>query len=426
MTPLVLIAVFLYGIPIALAVDARLRGAALAGTSFLLGIGTIALHMFTLSVLRIPWTRTSVLLALAPLFILTTILAKRRAWLQPAHSREGRAGAMPYVVDLIVLVALVAYAIFALCRPPYEWDFYGIWGLKAKWFFEAGGVDWTFLRTNTSHPDYPLLVPLMFDFLAVVTGGWNDAAFGWLYIAIGASLIAIVRGHAPALVTLAAAFPALSVWIGHAEGAVMAYGCAGLLFLRAGSIRTGAIFLGLAAWSKNEGLAWIVTAALALLIATRGIRKVLALWPAVALISPWLIARSVLKLPTDLAQGSALQRILEHLRDPVTTFNALWSATPDQPYFWLVVALIVVLYARRAVQREQFLLLALLLQSAALVVPLLATPFDLGGHASFALNRIPHQLAPAAAFLAAMLLTRDLSAPSPSGESLPPPRPSTD
>ncbi|HEX8409280.1 MAG TPA: hypothetical protein VF883_10465, partial [Thermoanaerobaculia bacterium] len=81
MTPLILLAVFLYGIPIALAVDARLRGAALAGTAFLLGLGTITLHMFALSALGIPWTRTSVLLALAPLFILATIVAKRRAWL---------------------------------------------------------------------------------------------------------------------------------------------------------------------------------------------------------------------------------------------------------------------------------------------------------------------------------------------------------
>ncbi|HEX8408131.1 MAG TPA: hypothetical protein VF883_04665, partial [Thermoanaerobaculia bacterium] len=337
-----------------------------------------------------------------------------------------RAEATPYVAGVIVLVAIVAYAIFALSRPPYEWDFYGIWGLKAKWFFEAGGIDWTFLRTNTSHPDYPLHVPLMFDFLAVVTGGWKDATFGWLYVAIGASLIGIARGHSPALVTLAVAFPSLNVWIGLADAAVAAYGCAGLLFLRAGSIRTGAIFLGLAAWSKNEGLAWIVTAAVALLITTRSIRKVLALWPAAATIAPWLIARTVLNLRTDLAEGTALKRILEHLGDPVATLKALWSATPDQPYFWLVIASTVVVYARRAVQREQFLLLALLLQIAALVVPLLATPFDLTGHASFALNRIPHQLAPAAAFLAAMLLMRDLSAPSPSGESLPPPRPSTD
>ena len=416
-TVLVLLGVLLYGAPIARALEPRLRGAALAGASFLLGIGTVALHMFALSVAGIAWTRTSVLLSIAPLLILAMVVAAKRRrqsggdeeWSRPVSAGPStplwmtRTGG---VFDVLTVLAIVSYAIFALWAPPFEWDFYGIWGLKGRWFFEARGVDWAWLRANVAQSDYPPLVPLMFDFVAVVTGHWNDAAFGWVYVALGAALIAVFRGFSSPAATLAVAFPALNVWVGLADAAVMAYGCAGVLLLRAGATRTGAIFLGLAAWSKNEGLAWILTAAVALLIATRSVRKVAAFWPAAVLIAPWLIALRVLDLQSYLAKGSAVKRVFEHLGDPVKTVKALASAPPDQPYFWLVVLAIVLIFLRDAIQQERFLLLAVLLQAAALVLPLLATPFDLAGHATFSLNRVPHQIAPVAAFLAAVLVLR--------------------
>ena len=414
---MIVLLIALYGLPLALC--ARLRGYALAGGAFLLGAGAVSLHLFVLSVVRVPWTRTSLLVALAPLFILCTAFAKRRAGFSPS----GRAEARPTLVDLFVLAAIVAYAFFSLWAPPYEWDYYGIWGIKAKWFFEARGIDWTYLRTHSAHPDYPLLLPLLFDFTAVVTGGWHDATFGWLYVALCASFILIAREHGGAMTALAVAFPALNLWVGLAEAPVMAFGCAGLLFLRKEQYGLGAVMLGFAAWSKNEGLALIIAAAVALLIARKNVLK---LWPALVMIAPWMIVRSVLKLPTDFADKQSLLRIWQRLIHPGETLPALATAPPDQPWLWLAILVVIVVYARQAWQRERFLLVALLLQSAALVLPLFATPFDLASHAQFSLNRIPHQIAPAAAFLAAVLLTRGLSAPSPSAGSLPTPRPSTD
>src|SRR5687767_3873726 len=160
LTPLVLAGVLLYGVPLARMLDARLRGATLAGGAFLLGSGTIALHLFALSILRIEWTRTSVLLSLVPLFVFAVMRTRGLPW--------GRAEARPTWVDAVTIVFVVSYAIFALWAPPYEWDFYGIWGLKGRWFYDAGGIDWTFVQTNISHPDYPLFVPLLYDFIAVV------------------------------------------------------------------------------------------------------------------------------------------------------------------------------------------------------------------------------------------------------------------
>ena len=307
----------------------------------------------------------------------------------------------------------MAYAVFAIWAPPYEWDFYGIWGLKARWFFETRGMDWSTVP-HIGKTDYPVLVPLLFDFVAVVTKSWNDSAFGWVYVFLCASVLAIARGmfaeevKRPALATLAIAFPTLNLWIGLAEAGVMAFGCAGLLFLRRGSIPLGAVLLGLAASSKNEGLALIAVSGVALLVTTRSIRKVLQLWPAVAVVAPWMITRAVLKLSTDFTDESMMARILERLRNPSEIVSVFAKAPPDQPWFWLAVLVAVLVFIRQAVRREAFLLVAVSLQLGLMFAQGLATPWDFAAHVSLTLNRLPHQIAPAAAFLAVIVLMREL------------------
>jgi hypothetical protein len=412
-TLLPLVGLLFYGIPLALALDARLRGPTLAGTSFLLGAGAAAAHLFLLSMLRVPWSRTSVVVAMIPLFAIAVIVSRRRKRPQPAASGEGGLRSRPAFEDLVTIAFVVAYAVFALWAPPYEWDFYGIWGLKARWFFETRGVDWS-IAPYVGRPDYPILVPLLFDFVAVVTDRWNDSAFGWVYVFLCASVLAIARGmfaeevKRPAMATLAIAFPTLNLWIGLAEGAVMAFGCAGLFFLRRGSIPLGAVLLGLAALSKNEGLALIAVSGVALLVTTSSIRKVMQLWPAVAIVVPWMITRVVLKLSTRFFDDSTPTRVLERLRNPSEIVSVFTKSPPDQPWFWLAVLVAVLVFIRQAVRREAFLLVAVTLQLGLMLAQGLATPWDFASHVNLTLNRIPHQIAPAAAFLAVIVLKREL------------------
>jgi hypothetical protein len=411
-TPLLMVGLLPYGIPLALALDARLRGATLAGASLLLGTGAAAAHLFLLSVLRVPWSRTSVVLAMIPLFAIAVTVSTRRAHSRPAPRGEG-GHSRPAFGDLVTIAFVVAYAVFAIWAPPYEWDFYGIWGLKARWFFETRGVDWSTVA-HRERPDYPVLMPLLFDFVAVATKRWNDGALGWVYVFLCASVLAIARGmfaeevKRPALATLAIAFPTLNLWIGLAEAGVMAFGCAGLLFLRRGSISLGAVLLGLAASSKNEGLALIAVSGVALLVTTRSIRKVLQLWPAVAVVVPWMITRAVLKLSTDFTDESMAARVLERLRNPSEIVSVFTTAPPDQPWFWLAVLVAVLVFIRQAVRREAFLLVAVSLQLGLMVAQALATPWDFASHVSLTLNRLPHQVAPAAGFLAVIVLMREL------------------
>src|SRR5437773_1546772 len=122
-----------------------------------------------------------------------------------------------------------------------------------------------------------------------------------------------------AIGTLAIASPALNLWVGLAEGPVMAFGCAGLLLVRRGlarpsnaSLHLGAILLGLSAWCKNEGIALIgVTVVAALIVSAR---RVWRLWPAAAIAGAWMVTRSVYRLQTDFLQGDVLDRMLFHLK----------------------------------------------------------------------------------------------------------------
>src|SRR5438270_11239478 len=148
--------------------------------------------------------------------------------------------------------------------------------MKARVFLERGGIDWRFLESPWNsyvHPDYPLLVPLNFDFVALLNGGWSDRWLGLISVAWAAALLLIVRDLAArestivpsALVTLAIAGLAASRYPGLAEGPMIAYGAAGVLFIRralhvddSASWLHGASLLGLAANLKNDGVALLV------------------------------------------------------------------------------------------------------------------------------------------------------------------------
>src|SRR5207253_7119 len=103
------------------------------------------------------------------------------------------------VLDLATLISLAAYAVYATLAPLWEWDFWAIWGLKARVFLEHGGIDWRFLESRWNaftHPDYPLLVPLNFDFVALIGGGWSDRWLGILFVAYAVALLLIARALA--------------------------------------------------------------------------------------------------------------------------------------------------------------------------------------------------------------------------------------
>jgi hypothetical protein len=407
------------GIPIALNADRRSRGAMLIGTAYLFGSGAMFFVLVALSVVHLRWTLLSVTLTALAVFCLATILIKRPDPLGPRASPPPK----PHPFDLLTVVTLTGYALYATLASLWEWDFWAIWGLKAKTFLEAGGIDWRFLESrwnSFTHPDYPLLVPLNFDFVALAGGGWSDRWLGLLYVAWGIALLLIVRAIAAretspffaALLTLALAALSVSRYVGLAEGALIAFGSSGVLFIRAAlldddaaSWRNGALMLGLAANCKNEGLALLVAATIAVLLFAR--QSVVRLWPAYALAAPWLLLRATHALPTDIIGGSAMSRFFTRLPD-APRILAFIAARLYQPWFWLAILAGILIAPAAARHRERFVLLVTGIQLAFFIAAYFATPYEVQWHVLTSWPRLTRQIAVPITFVVFLMLANSL------------------
>ena len=373
----------------------------LLGESILLGFGACAGLLFLLSLLHLPWNRWWIV-ALGVAAAVSVVLMRRQA----AALRR------PPPILVIAAIPLLGYALFATAAPLWEFDFLSDWGLKGRVFWIARGIDWQFLEQATyraTHPDYPPLVPLCFDFFALVRGAWNDQALGLINVAFAAALLLIVHRIAleetlsplaAAAVTFAMVPMAAVPWIGIGEGPFVAYATAGLLLMRR-NVTAAAVMLGLAAFTKNEGLTLIVAAAIALALAGRR-RDVIQLWPAIAIPAPWLIARALHHLPTDIVTAGVLGRIAERLANPAPLVQALQQASLGKHLLWIGLLLGIVIAARVLWVRERFVLIALALQLVFYVVAYLATPHDIAWHVRWSWDRLVWHLVPA---LTAVVLT---------------------
>jgi hypothetical protein len=399
---------FAVGVPAARLVDREAPLLRLIGEAMLLGIAVCAATLFAMSCVGIGW---SLLWAVTFLVIagiaLVVIATKDVSWairLERLHP-----------LDLATLATLVGFTLFATAGPSPENDFIAIWGLKAATFSLHGGIDWAFLQNPWyvwDHPDYPLLLPLSFDFMSLFSGGWQHAAVEWLNPYFAAAIIAIVRSllaeeASPlfaSLGTLAIAPLAMTPWIGLAEAPLIAFGTAGILLARRHNMTAAALFLGCAAVTKNEGMALVVAVAIALLL-TRRSRDVWRLWPAVAIAMPWLIARAIFSLPTDIASGPVVARALARLRAPGELVNVLLSHTAPQAVFWIAIALALVVTVR-LLRDEAFALATAFVQLAFYIGSYVVTARDVTWHVHWSWERLMTHVELLLAFVSVVLLVR--------------------
>ena len=382
------------------------------GIAYLAGAGLSFGVLLVASLLHVPWSRAVLVMPLLAIAITASIVRRREL-----------AVTLPRMhwLDLFTLVVVIGYVRFAVLGPTPEYDFIGIWGVKAKEFWLAGGVDWGWLANpfnEFAHVDYPLLVPMVFDAQTLLAGGWPDRWLGLVNVGFGISALLVLRSFLDedvaepplrALATLALAWTALSPWIGLAEVALVAYGTAGLLFLRRGETLRGAVLLGLAASCKNEGLTLIVAAAVALVIAGRR-RDVLRLWPAGAIAAPWLVLRSAYQLQTDLTTGAVGPRVVQHLADIGSMLRAMQTYSLGKPFFWTAVVAALLLGVRR-LGRERFLATAVIIQVLFFIAAYLITPHDVTWHVRWSWERVVTQLAAVIGFLAVVLIAPLLEDP---------------
>jgi hypothetical protein len=390
-----IITTLVLGIPIALAVDRNARGPILIGLGYLYGAGLIYIVELTLALIGIHWTALNVT-AIALIVSVVCFVLRR----PPTHHSSL---ITHHWIDIATLITAAVFANFATIARVWEWDFWAIWGLKARAFLEIGTIDWRFLESpwnEFAHPDYPLLLPLNYLYAALFGGGWDDRWLGLITVAFGVAFVLIVRGLAAmearpviaSTIAFASTAFAFSHFIGLAEAPMIAYAGASLLFLRRdddASIRHGALLLGLASATKNEGIALLVTVLIVLVLCPpRRAGTPLRLWPAAVIALPWIILRIVHHFPTDIARGSFITRAIERLHaiGPIASSLVRHLAVP---YLW-VAMLIAILVAR---PRERFIFVAFVLQLLVYIAVYLGTPWDVEWQIATSWPRLTFQLA---------------------------------
>jgi hypothetical protein len=417
-----------------------------AGEAWLLGIAICAGSLFTITLAGIPWSLRAALLltAIAVILLVITGFRRRRATAQissesaaPDAAVRVRGGWASWLFDLLTAVTIAGYTAIATAGPIAEIDFIAAWGLKARMFWIARGIDWPFLENpwyRWIHADYPPLVPLAFDWMILFQGQWDDRWLGALYPCFALALLLIIRSlldeelGSPAyaaFATLALTPLAASPWIGIGEGPLLAFGTAGVLLLRrairdsAHSVEYASLFLGVAAATKNEGLALLAAAAIAMLASRRSRAAAWRLWPAAAIAAPWLIARALHALSTDLARGEPLQRIIEHAQHPLILIHAIAGQSTGHRWFWIGVAVAFTLTIGRLLREERFVLVTVGLLLAFDLIAYLSTAQDVEWLVRWSWERLLAQVTVLAGFLAVVAVSAACSRPG--GEANPRP-----
>lgn len=397
---LALLLITLLGLPIVRWSDPDAPLSRTIGAAFLLGTGIVTLILLALSLAGVAWSFTlffviAIVVESVILFVMKPTLRFRRPTLLAA---------------VPTIVILIGYARFATAAAPWENDFLAIWGLKARIFALHGGIDFSFLRNAWywwTHPDYPPLLPLTFDFMSLVGGGWNERWLGLTHVAFAAAAILIVSSllaeelesaAAGALAAFALVFLIATPWIGTAEGPLIAFLLPGALMIRRRNFTHGALLLGCSALCKNEGLAFIAAVAVAMFFDRELRPKIVRLWPALAIPTPWLIVRATEKLSTDLAEGSVLARVSEHFHH-IETFALLLKNAGGRPLLWIGIALTAVVASRQWL-RERFLLVTALVQTCFYLAAYVVTPLDLAFHIRWSWDRLVWHITPLVAFVA--------------------------
>lgn len=289
-------------------------------------------------------------------------------------------------IHLVTALLVVRNAWEGMRPDLWEWshwligrrDFFFIWGYKARLVEHSFGLSFlAALPNDFSHPDYPLLVPLLFTILhpAIL----NALLGGGLLVVVHRALRRDFDPLFAALGTLALAGAALTPWPGFADGPLIAFAAGAALLFRDDTALVAAALLSLATLTKNEGIAFVAAFAVAMAIHQR--KHLPYLLPPAICIAIWMSLRLAYGLKTDLFAGDPLARIAHN----APQFLHAFAVVPThQPILW-VVALLALAFGPR---RERFLLTIAAIQLVFYAAAYLVTPLDLAGHVNGSWERI--------------------------------------
>jgi len=298
------------GILLALAFDPvrgmRPRWAAVSFTVCLGILAGIAAASVAFLVLAIPGIASAVSVFIADILLLAVaaalyVRARRTsapALVLPEPGTFRFSWVLAIALVLVLLILAGRLTAMAEANPWGGWDALAMWNLRAKFLAGAPG-DWHFAvngaLADRMHADYPLLLP------SFIAAGWKaggemgallpvavsflfSAVLIWLLL----SAVAMLRGTASALLAALVILTTTSFLLAapsqYADIPLACYwlSAVSLLLISGANSRSALIWAGacagFGAWTKNEGVAflvWLVVALMALLWWKRGSRDAL-------------------------------------------------------------------------------------------------------------------------------------------------------
>lgn len=325
-------------------------------------------------------------------------------------------------------VALYFLVVYARLVPHGDYDAQAIWNLRARFIYRSDNAwenAFSPLINRNFHMDYPLLIPLS------VVGGWNTLGsevlripptlsmlflFGMAGVAF--SLIAYLRSNSVAAIAviLLLATPGLLLFSTFQTADVpLTYfflASASLLVIAIQEGNRGLLFLsglmaGLSAWTKNEGIPFVMITLLCTIFipgihqARRNLPFLLA-GTAFPILTVFLF-KSLISVNNDLFADNSLSQIILKLFTPSRYIQIFMHLVSEFIHLgnWPISILLVLLvygwimgFKRLERSAEKVLWILPLAQFAIYMLIYVITPHDLEWHLNYSMSRLLIHLFP--------------------------------
>ncbi len=308
---------------------------------------------------------------------------------------------------ILTAAAVLSVALVAVRQPFGPGDYVAVWGLKARALERTGDVAALFRIDPTgaaSHPEYPPLWSVVLASFSHLFGGRYDdlvVTLLWPLLALAAALLAARATAAPpwGRALAAATVALLPYWkidLGYAEGLLAVLLLAALGEVpRLGSSRFApfrlALFLTLAAWTKQEGAVAAAVVA-GLLVLSRQVRAgvLVAVSTGLLAILPWRLVVGRFdpgaRLPVFALSSFSLSSLATAGR---TLFHD--AILPQAP--WLLGGVLLLGLAPATLHRRRAVLAGVGLYAAALVLSFAFTRLDPAWHVFWSWDRLAFVIA---------------------------------
>lgn len=418
-----------------------------AALGFMLGLGAVSLQMFFYSLASVPFNFPLITIPWAAVAAYT-VIARRTAVFSPAPGSGIKEGfGVIEGVSMLIIGFEAAYALmYGFLSPVTAWDSLQTWFYKASVLFVHKGIPADFLRSDggiSVHPDYPLLIPLSAAWIYVSIGKINDQMARVIYPLQFLSLLTIFHyivarassrrvafvftallSMTPVVMVHAAGLP-VSIgelftgdFTGYADLALSVYMLAGAGFLylyvlegRQAYMWLSAFFLGLGAWTKDEGIVFAITGGGILLLKAAFEREFARLVKCAAIlaavIAPWAVYKAVNRVPGEYEGSIGLSTLIKNLgRLPVILRFMkfiMFEKTELYNFTWYAYAASVAFNWKRFLARPVMAVnMTIFMQLLVYVLIYMVTFLDLKFHLETSFDRLALQLAPVAMFVAAV------------------------